>query len=135
MVAGRSVYQPSVADTRAYTRRYTCSPLHILATLFLSHFLSHPLVPLPTLLSSAFARAFNPPRPYNSNVGRGEDPFDWYSHTRYYFYTCDTASVSGDKGSECMTARMGHHVWVGRRTSILPEPASNFLLLPFPLFC
>lgn len=50
------------------------------------------------------ARAFNPPRPYNSNVG---NPFDWYSHTRYYFYTCDTASVSGDKGNECMTARMG----------------------------
>lgn len=100
MVAERGVYQPSVADTRAYTRQYTCSPLHILATLFLSH----PLVPLSTLLSGVLARAFNPPRPYNSNVG---DPFDWYSHTRYYFYTRDTASVSGDKGSECMTARMG----------------------------
>lgn len=112
---GRQRRLSTLCRRHAHIRRYTCSPLHILATLFpLTLSLPYPLVPFPTLLSSAFARAFNPPRPYNSNVG---DPFDWYSHTRYYFYTCDIASVSGDKGSECMTARIGHHVWVGRRSS------------------
>lgn len=38
--AGEAFINP-LSPTRAYTRRYTCSPLHILATLFLSHFPSH----------------------------------------------------------------------------------------------
>lgn len=104
MVAGRGVYQPSVADTRIYAQIYMQSASYSRDALPPALSLApRPFGPSPDLALER-ARAFNPPRPYNSNVG---NPFDWYSHTRYYFYTCDTASVSGDKGNECMTARIG----------------------------
>lgn len=61
------------------------------------------LIPLrPRAVVRVRARTQRAARPYNSNV---RPLFDWYSHARYYFYTCDTASVPRDKGY--MTTAVG----------------------------
>lgn len=107
MAGKRGVYQPSVPDTRIYAQIYMESALYSRDALLLAPSMyTHTAV---NRTCPSFDLTFERPRstqawPYNSNAGT---PLTGNSHTRYYFYTCDTASVPGDKGRECMTARMG----------------------------
>lgn len=82
-----SVYQPSVPDKRAYRRGiYTNADLSSALQIFLSF-----SIPRNNVIV----------RRYNSNA---KTPLtSTYSHSRYYFYTRDTASVARDKGKTHMT--------------------------------
>lgn len=88
-VVPESVYQPSVPDKRAYRRGiYTNADLSSAFQIFLSFSIPR---------SNVIVRR------YNSNA---KTPLtSMYSHSRYYFYTRDTASVARDKGKTRMTFR------------------------------
>lgn len=124
-VVGWGVYQPSVLDTCIYGR-YTCSSLHILAMLSSSRTSS---LASPFDLAIVRARTVQP-----GLITQTWDLFDWYSHARYYFYTCGIISLPGDKGRGYITATVRCVLVDEVRASISSEAASNFLFVLLMLF-
>lgn len=131
--SGEAFINP-LSSTRVYTHRYTCDLLHILVMLFFSH----PLCVYTRLwiicVWSLFrphvrAPAFNAAWPYNSNV---ETPLTGtrilditFTHViPHQFLETKAANIWWREQTRC---GLVDEV----RASILPGPASNFLLLPF----